>query len=141
MTSLSPILALRSAIRTRLVADAALTALLGGPRIYDEPPRGAEPPYVIFADASAEEWTASGLNGHRHAVALVVWSAQGGDSEALTIVGRLVELLAGASLTLDGHRLVLLRVVAQEVSRPGADDPSAALRRAILRLAVLTEPV
>ena len=141
MTRASPILALRTAIRGRLVADATLQTLLGGQRVYDEPPRGADPPYVVFGDATADEWTASGLDGHRHAVALVAWSAQGGDSEALGIVARLVELLSGATLVLDGHRLVLLSVAGQEVSRPGPDDPAAALRRAILRLTALTEPV
>jgi hypothetical protein len=31
--------ALRAAIHDALVADTALTSLLGGPKIYDEPPR------------------------------------------------------------------------------------------------------
>ena len=140
MTLASPILALRTAIRARLVGDTALQGLLGGPRVYDEPPRGADPPYVVFGGATADAWTAAGLDGHRHSLALVVWSAQGGDSEALGIVGRLVELLSNAALVLDGHRLLLLRIAAQEVSRPGPEDPAAALRRAILRLTALTEP-
>ena len=36
--------ALRVAIHDALSGDGALTALLGGPKIYDEPPRAAEPP-------------------------------------------------------------------------------------------------
>ena len=32
--------ALRAAIHDALAADGALTALLGGPKIYDEPPAG-----------------------------------------------------------------------------------------------------
>ena len=33
--------ALRAAIHDALVADGALTALLGGPKVYDEPPNSA----------------------------------------------------------------------------------------------------
>ena len=140
MTRPSPILALRAAIRTRLVADPALLGLLGGPRVYDEAPRGIEPPYVIFGDVTAEDWSTGDVPGHRQALSLVVWSSQGGDSEALGIVGELAALLADAPLVLDGHRLVLLRAAGQSVSRPEAADPSAGLRRATLRLEALTEP-
>ncbi|MDJ1159029.1 hypothetical protein QNA08_12360 [Chelatococcus sp. SYSU_G07232] len=38
----SPILALRRAVHARLSGDAALAAMLGGPRIHEEPPRAAE---------------------------------------------------------------------------------------------------
>jgi hypothetical protein len=139
MTRPSPILALRTAIRARLVADAGLTALLGGQRVYDEPPRGTDPPYVVFGDASTQDWSATGVTGHSHALELVVWSAQGGDSEALGVAGALADLLADAPLALSGHRLVRLGIASQEVSRPDANDPSAALRRAIVRLSALTE--
>jgi hypothetical protein len=140
VTRPSPILALRAAIRTRLVADAALLALLGGPRVYDEAPRGIDPPYVIFGDVTADDWSTGDIAGHRQTLSLVVWSSQGGDSQALSIVGELAELLADAPLVLAGHRLVLLRVAGEAVSRPEAADPSAGLRRATLRLVALTEP-
>ena len=42
-------IALRKAIRDVLLADAALVDLLGGPRVYDAPPRNAQKPCVIFA--------------------------------------------------------------------------------------------
>lgn len=140
MSGASPILALRTAIRARLVADAGLTGLLGGPRVYDEPPRGTDPPYIVFGNASAQDWSASGVDGHSHALDLVVWSDQGGDSEALGVAGVIAGLLVDAPLALSGHRLVRLRIAGHEVSRPGAGDPSAALRRAIVRLSALTEP-
>lgn len=44
MTTLSSALALRAAVHQRLSGDGALSALLGGARIYDEPPRASLPP-------------------------------------------------------------------------------------------------
>ncbi|MCP8937784.1 DUF3168 domain-containing protein [Alsobacter sp. SYSU M60028] len=132
-----PVSALRKAVRQRLVDDAALLALLGGPRVHDEPPRAAEPPYVTFGPASAAAWNAGAVAGRRHALSLVVWSRQGGDAEALAIAARLEELLDDATLTLEGHRLVLLSVSGLETARPDR----AGLRRVTLRLAALTEPL
>ncbi|MFL5171850.1 MAG: DUF3168 domain-containing protein, partial [Microvirga sp.] len=44
-----PILALRAAILAHLLGDAELAALMGGTvRLYDEPPRAAEPVYAVF---------------------------------------------------------------------------------------------
>src|SRR2546421_9702038 len=40
--------ALRAAIHNALVADAPLSALLGGPRVYDEPPKSVAFPYVTL---------------------------------------------------------------------------------------------
>jgi hypothetical protein len=41
---------LRAAIHGALTADAPLTALLGGEKIYDEPPRDAALPYVTLGE-------------------------------------------------------------------------------------------
>ena len=131
----SPVLSLRAAIRARLVADAALVALLGGPKVHDEPPRAAEPPYVTFADVQARDWSTGGDRGHEQRLGLSVWSRQGGDREALTIADRVATLLDDADLTPAGHRLVNLRVTAQEVARPDR----AGLRRVTLRLRAVTE--
>ncbi len=128
-----PVLALRAALRARLAADAALLALLDGPRIWDEPPRGEEPPFVTFGEASARDWPPG---GHRHGLALIAWSRQGGDAETLAVLDRLEALCADAPLVLDGHRLVLLAVAGTDVPRPD----KAGLRRAVLRLSALTEP-
>lgn len=139
MTRPSVILALRSALRTNLIADAPLVALLGGPRIYDEPPRGLAPPYVVFGDAVAADWSSGDRLGARQKLSLVAWSGQGGDSEVLAIAARLEEVVSTAPLAPEGHTLVLLRVLATETSRPPDDDPAAGLRRAILRLEALTQ--
>lgn len=132
-----PILALRSALRARLTADAALVSLLGGERIWDEPPRGSDPPYLTFGEAVARDWSTGSSSGREHAFTLVAWSRQGGDAELLALLARLEELCADPALVLDGHRLVLLRVVGQETGRPD----KTGLRRAVIRLAGFTEPL
>ena len=131
----SPVLALRAAIRARLVADPALHALLGGAKVHDEPPRAAEPPYVTFTEASVRDWSTGSDRGHEQRLGLTVWSRQGGDRQALTIADRLAVLLDEADLAPAGHRLVNLRVTAQEVARPDR----AGLRRVIVRLRAVTE--
>lgn len=130
-----PILALRQAIRTRLAGDAVLTGLLGGPRIHDEAPRGAAGLYVTFGEARARDWSTGSDRGHEHEVTLVVWSKPGGATPALQAAARIAALLDEAQLTLDGHRLVHIRVVAEEARR----DDKADLTRVLLRFRAVTE--
>ena len=131
----SPILALRAAIHDGLVADPVLTRLLGGAYVYDETPAGAVPPYVTFGEATANDWSSGDAHGHEHDLFLNVWSRQGGDAEALGLAGQIAGLLDGAALILEGHRLIRLRIAAQDVGRPTKDG----LRRASVRVAALTE--
>ena len=49
--------ALRAAIHDALTADAALTALLGRPEIYDEPPASASFPYVTLGEARVTDFS------------------------------------------------------------------------------------
>lgn len=51
--------ALRAAIHDALVADSALAALLGGARIYDEPPESAAFPYVTLGECRIADWSTS----------------------------------------------------------------------------------
>ena len=50
--------ALRAAIHDALKADTALAALLGGHKIYDEPPRNADFPYVTLGEARVSDYSA-----------------------------------------------------------------------------------
>ncbi len=131
----SPVLALRMAVRAALLLDAPLRTLLGGEKIYDEAPRSAEPPFAVFGEAEARDWSTGDASGHEHRLSLRVWSDQNGDAEALAITGRMAEVLDDADLVLDGHRLVLIGMTAEEMSKPGRDGR----RRAVLRLSALTE--
>ena len=136
MTQVSSALALRSAVFQRLAGDAALSALLGGPRIYDEPPRAALPPYVVLAEIETRDLSGDAAPAHEHAFALEVWSRQGGLSEALKAADRVVRLVDGAALALDGFRLATLAWSATDAQRIADND----LRRAAIRFRAVTEP-
>ena len=50
--------ALRAAIHDALTADGALAGILGGPKIYDEPPANAAFPYVTLGEARVSDFSA-----------------------------------------------------------------------------------
>ena len=129
-----PVLAVRAAVLARLQADAPLVALLGGPRIHDTPPRGAEPPFLTFGETTAKAWPGA-PGGLRHTLTLVAWSRQPGEAEALAMLERCEVALAELPATLDSHRLVLLATAGVDLPRHGGQGP----RRAVLRLTALTE--
>ncbi len=131
----NPIFALRVALRAVLIADATLITLLGGARLYDAAPAGETPPYITFGEAKIEDWSALGVIGHAHTLSLDVWSREGGDSEALALAQRLVEVVQASPLTLDGHRIILIRVREQDVDLPTADG----LRHARVTLEAFSE--
>ncbi|MCA0423659.1 MAG: DUF3168 domain-containing protein [Proteobacteria bacterium] len=132
---MTPIAALKAAIRTILVADGALTALLEGAKVYDDVPRSAEAPYIAFAEASTREHGTATDKGHISELTLHVWSRQGGSSEGLAIASRLETLLDDAPLVLAGHHLVSGRVLATETRRLADRN----LTRVALRLRFVTE--
>ncbi len=132
----SPILALRQAILAAAQADPDLAVLMGGAaRLYDEPPRAAEPVYAVFGDVSAEDASTSSERGHEQDLALVVWSREGSARSGLEAAERLAAILDEAPLALSGHRLANLRVVSIAADR----DRDTGQARATLRLRAVTE--
>src|SRR5262245_28445941 len=109
--------ALRAAIHTALVADTPLTALLGGPKVYDEPPANPGFPYVTLGEAGVRDFSTGSEDGEEHQLTLHAWSRQGGHREAHLVAGALLQALDDAPLTLSGHRLVNLRFSFADVRR------------------------
>ncbi len=134
---MSAALALRAAIRTALVADATLVALLGGQSVYDDVPRGARPPYIVLAEHAARDESTGTETGEEHQVTLHVWSRQGGLKQALEIAEAATAALLGASLAPAGHRLVNFAWLATESRR----EPDGRHRFLTLRFRAVTEPV
>lgn len=50
--------ALRAAVHDALVADGGLISVLGGPKVYDEPPRAAAFPYVTLGESRITDFSA-----------------------------------------------------------------------------------
>lgn len=128
---------LRAAIHGALAADAPLTALLGGAKIYDEPPRAAALPYVTLGQDVISDASTATEAGDEHALTLHVWSRQGGHREAHVLTGAVLEALADASLELDGHHLANLRFIVADIRR----ESDGRTYHGLVRLRAVTEPV
>ena len=131
------ILALRAAVQARLVANAALTTLIGPDRIFDEAPRAARGIYVVHGEVEARDWSTGSDRGCEQEFALVVWAGQSGSSrQALEAAGLIVAALDGSGLALDGHVLVNLRWLSSRLAR----EPRGGLPSVTLRFRAATEP-
>jgi hypothetical protein len=128
--------ALRAAIHDALSADGALNALLGGPKVYDEPPRAAAFPYVTLGEARVNDFSTGTEPGEEHQLTLHAWSRQGGHREAHLISGALLQALDDAPLTLTDFRLVNLRFTVADVRR----EADGRTYHALVRFRAMTEP-
>jgi hypothetical protein len=126
--------ALRAAIYDALVADGALSALLGGPKVYDEAPGDATFPYVTLGEARMADASTACEAGLEHQLMLHAWSRQGGHREAHEIAGALLQALDDAPLTLAGYDLVILRFALADIRR----EPDGRTYHALVRFRALT---
>ncbi len=129
--------ALRAAIHDALLADSALASVLGGARVYDEPPRDAEFPYVTLGEARLIDASSDGGQTQEHQLTLHAWSRKGGHREAHVIAGALLQALDDAPLEPDGHRLVNLRFSIADIRR----ESDGRTYHALVRFRAVTEPV
>ena len=133
---MSPDLALHKALLGHLRGDADLAALLGDPpRVHDEPPAAPVWPMVVFGRAETRPWGGLDAEGLEHALTLTCLSRFDGAEEAKAVVAAVRARLHNAGLTLDGWRLVNLRVTYADVLR-AADDRSF---RGVVRVRAVTE--
>jgi hypothetical protein len=130
-----PSFALRKAIHARLGGDATLASLLPGQSVFDEVPRGREPPYVTLGEGTVKDWSTSSDRGHEHQLALTVWSAEGGVKQVFAVADAVVASLEAMPAALDGHRLVNLVALATEVKR----DSGRRLVKGVVRIRAVTE--
>jgi hypothetical protein len=128
---------LRTAIRGALAADAPLGSLLGGAKIYDEPPRSVDLPYVTLGQDVISDASTATERSDEHALTLHVWSRQGGHKQAHLIAAAVLEALVDAPLILDGHRLANLRFIVADVRR----EADGRTYHGLVRLRAVTEPI
>lgn len=133
----SPCTALQAAILDRLAADPALLALLGGARIYDHVPQRAAFPFLSVGASSVRDWSTATEPGHEHTLTLNAWSRHRGRAELYAITDAIAAALEPADLTLDGHRLINLRVEQTAYRREGDGETFAAT----ISLRAVTEPL
>jgi hypothetical protein len=97
-------LALQTAIYSRLSGDATLAAMVSG--VYDHVPQGQAFPYVRIGNVTEVPDNLFGKVGRAATVTISVFSQGQGYKEALTIAGRVQQLLDGASLSVTGYACV-----------------------------------
>jgi hypothetical protein len=129
-------LALQTALRARLLASPAVTALLGPAAVFDDVPQGTSCPYVHLGDIETRDWSTQTRRGHEHIVSLHVWSDYRGRKQALDIIEAVDGALEGATLALAGHVLVSLSTIFWTVLH----ELGNGLYHGIMRLRVVTEP-
>lgn len=127
---------LQKAIYAALAADAAVTTLLGGARIYDDVPRGIEPPYVTFGQSTVRDWSTGTDPGHEHLFTLHVWTRVNGERLAHQVMSALRDRLHDAVLSLTGFKLVNLRHEFSDVIR----EPDGETIHGVVRYRAVTEP-
>ena len=136
--SLDPERALQQALLTKLRGNGDLTALLGNPpRVYDEPPADLVYPYVSLGRSETRPWGGLDGEGLEHVLSLTVVSVFGGSEEAKAVMALVRLSLHGAALSLDGHRLINMRVTYADLFK-AADWRST---YGVLRLRAVTEPL
>ena len=128
---------LQKAIFAALTADTSLTTLLGGARIYDDVPRGADLPYVTFGQSTVRDWSTGTDPGFEHLFTLHVWTRVNGERQAHQIMTALLAALHDRALALTGFRLVNLRHELSDSFR----DPDGETIHGIVRYRAVTEPV
>jgi hypothetical protein len=131
----NPAQALTDAMRAALLAHAPLGALLGGGHVHEERPRGGREPMVLFETIETRDWSTADQKAHEHFVGLAVRTNSRSRRLAQQILDEIEAVLDGAGLSLDGHRLVNLRIVFWSVVRQGETFG------ATLRLRAATEPI
>lgn len=127
---------LQRAIVAVLEADAGLSTILGGPKIFDRTPADVAFPYLTFGRTSAVDWSTDTETGSEHLFTIHAWSLHAGKREVFEIMESVRALLHEADLSVDGHRLVLLRHEFAEARY----DPDENVHQGLMRFRALLEP-
>ncbi len=114
--------ALQSAVYQRLMADTALTALVGS-NIYDDTPPGTPPTtFVSLGLEEVRDRSDKTADGALHMLTISVVSDAAGFQNAKTIAGAVSDTLSGAQLILARGKLVYLRFDRATARRLGTSD-------------------
>jgi hypothetical protein len=129
--------ALQKAAYEALIANSALTTLLGGGRLYDHVPQTSAFPYIAIDQMRINDWSTGTERGSEHVLMLHIWSRYDGKREAYEIADAIRAALDDAELTLDDNRLVNLSHQYSDLKR----DPDGETYHAVMRFRAVTEPL
>jgi len=127
---------LQQAVHATLAADAAVLALLGGARVYDDVPRGGAFPYVSLAAFTVRDWATGTEPGTEVTFTVHAWSRGAGHKGPHLVAEAVRGALHDQPLTLADHHLVNLRHESSETRRERDGDTY----RVIARFRAVLEP-
>ena len=128
--------ALQRSIYQALTSSSDLTSLLGGARIYDDPPQAASYPFVTLGQSMIRDWSTGTEDGVEHILTLHVWSRAGGKKQVFDVIEAIKDVLHDQPLLLADHYLINLRHEFSEARQ----DPDGDTFHGIVRYRAVTEP-
>lgn len=97
------------AVDTAILADAQVSAVLKGDKVYSlVAKQGAMLPYIVLGDSAETAFRTFGRAGNDGALTMHIWGTD--KRQVLTIHAHLVRILDGARLAVAGHEMVRGRV-------------------------------
>ena len=127
---------LQQGLHAALSGDAALQALLGDPaRIFDQVPQDSAFPYLVIGEDTTGPFDTKTESGMEHRLTIHSWSRYRGLKETKQLMAAVTDALDGASLSVSGHELVLIR---QEFGATFL-DPDGLTRHGVQRFRALTQ--
>jgi hypothetical protein len=128
-----PILQLQAMLVGALNADDELIELIGEDAVFDAPPKGRKPPYLVVARHDVRPRDGDAAPGHEHRVVLHAWAAEASRKAALAIAEPAIAVATGP---LSGDLLVTHRVHERTET---LIDQGTGFARAAVTLRYLTE--
>jgi hypothetical protein len=112
-------------------------SLLGGERIYSNPPPAAQFPYISLGQTVNLDWNTGTEDDTEHSLTLHVWSRADNSSEVHEIIQVIRMVLHDQPLAVDNRYVVNLRHEFTEARI----DPDGETLHGIVRYRAVTEPV
>lgn len=103
-----PMQELQAALYQVMSTNAALMAQAQG--IYDHVPTGAQFPYIVFDDVSADSWNILHPSAHVVRFSLDVYGRKGGQKELLQLASLVCDVLHRKPLMASGWEVSLVEV-------------------------------
>ncbi|MBI4923913.1 MAG: DUF3168 domain-containing protein [Devosia nanyangense] len=128
-----PILALQGTLVAALRGDTELAALAP---VFDAPPNGREPPYVVIARHDVLPRDGDGTPGHEHRVLFHAWATDASRKAVLAIAERVVAVALGADL----DSVSLIVPLRRHDRTDTAIDGGTGRARAAVAMTFFTEP-
>lgn len=113
---------LQRAVVSALAGDSWLQERFAG--VYDAPPPGATPPYLVVGPDIVTDWSTKSNAGREHRLRVTVWEQPLAVFRCGEAIARIEERLGALPAILNGHRLVSMRFLRSFVDAEAGGSPT-----------------